>query len=263
MEKITENNIEKNVLMLALKAGEILLMSGSEIYRVEDTVSRICKVYGIPYVEVFATTTGIFISLDTEDHQKPYTIIKRIEKVTIDLDKISFINDFSRKLTADPVPVAQAMKQLDDIKKVVKYTFSFQVLGAIAVASFFTLMLGAGHREFLCSLAIGALAYCLGHLLDIYSFNKFFRNFTTCAFLAFLALACASLGLAHNYDAMIIGSLMIFLPGLSFTNAMRDSLVGDFLAGGARAMEAALAAVSIASGVGAMLFIWASAGGAI
>ena len=59
------NPIEKNVLMLALRAGEIMLMSGSEIYRVEDTVTRICKAYGIPYIEVFATTTGIFISLDS------------------------------------------------------------------------------------------------------------------------------------------------------------------------------------------------------
>ncbi|MGI6734319.1 MAG: threonine/serine exporter family protein [Anaerovoracaceae bacterium] len=64
-ERMMINPIEKNVLMLALRAGEIMLMSGSEIYRVEDTVTRICKAYGIPYIEVFATTTGIFISLDS------------------------------------------------------------------------------------------------------------------------------------------------------------------------------------------------------
>ena len=44
---------------------------------------------------------------------------------------------------------------------------------------------------------------------------------------------------------------MIFLPGVAITNAVRDSLAGDLLAGSARAMEAMLIAVSIAAGVGA------------
>ena len=59
------NLFQKNVLILALHAGEILLKSGSEIYRVEDTVTRICKACRIKYVEVFATTSSIFLSVDT------------------------------------------------------------------------------------------------------------------------------------------------------------------------------------------------------
>lgn len=263
MGTVTVNQIEKNVLMLALRAGEIMLMSGSEIYRVEDTVTRICKAYGIPYVEVFATTTGIFISLDSGGEGKPYTIIKRIRKVAIDLDRISLINDFSRKLSDDPVPISEAMSLLEQIAAKEKYTFPLQVLGGALVASFFTLMLGAGYREFLCSLVIGAGVYAFGHLLDSLQFHLFIRNFLACALIAFLAIICSTAGLASHTDAMIIGSLMIFLPGLAFTNAMRDSLSGDLLAGAARAMEAALTAISIASGVGVVIFIWVAAGGVL
>ncbi|MDI9494160.1 MAG: threonine/serine exporter family protein [Bacillota bacterium] len=257
------NPIEKNVLMLALRAGEIMLMSGSEIYRVEDTVTRICKAYGIPYIEVFATTTGIFISLDSGGDGKPYTIIKRIRRVSVDLDRISMVNDFSRNLAANPTSISEAKERLERISGEAKYTFPLQVLGGALVASFFTLMLGAGYREFGCSLAIGAIAFAFGHLLDKYRFNLFLRNFTVCALIALAALLFTAGGLAYNTDAMIVGSLMIFLPGLAFTNAMRDSLAGDLLAGSARAMEAALTAISIASGVGVVLFIWVSAGGAI
>ncbi|HOA42544.1 MAG TPA: threonine/serine exporter family protein [Bacillota bacterium] len=255
--------IEKSVLMLALRAGEIMLMSGSEIYRVEDTVTRICQAYGIPYVEVFATTTGIIISLDSGGDGKPYTIVKRIQRVSVDLDRISMINDLSRKLVANPCPISEANKRLEQIAGEAKYTFPLQVLGGALVASFFTLMLGAGFREFGCSLAIGAIAFAFGHLLDKYRFNLFIRNFTVCALIALMALLFNATGLAYNTDAMIVGSLMIFLPGLAFTNAMRDSLAGDLLAGGARAMEAALIAISIASGVGVVLFSWVSLGGAI
>ena len=263
MENIMVNQIEKNVLMLAIRAGEILLVSGSEIYRVEDTVTRICRAYGIPYVEVFATNTGIFISLDSGGEGKPYTIIKRIRTVSIDLDRISLVNDFSRKLSDNPISIHEAMALMEQIAAKEKYTFPLQVLGGALVASFFTIMLGAGYREFLCASVIGAAVYAFGHLLDNLRFHLFIRNFLTCASIALLAILCSAVGLAPDTDVMIIGSLMIFLPGLAFTNAMRDSLSGDLLAGSARAMEAALTAISIASGVGVVLFIWVAVGGAL
>lgn len=257
------STIEKQVLMLALQAGEIMLISGSEIYRVEDTVTRICKAYGISYVEVFVTTTGIFMTLDSGGVNKPYTIIKRIKGISIDLDKISLINNLSRDLAINPIPIEEARHILNDIAREEKYMFPLQILGGAIVASFFTLMLGAGYREFLCSIFIGAAGYSLAHFLDIHNFNRFFRNFTVCAFIAVSALVFSATGLAQNTDALIVGPLMIFLPGLAFTNAMRDSLAGDLLAGGARAMEAGLIAISIAFGVGFIIFIWINAGGAI
>lgn len=212
---------EKEVLMLALEAGEIMLVSGSEIYRVEETVTHICKAYGISYIEVFATTTGIFISLDSGQDSKPYTIIKRIREVSIDLDKISLVNNFSREISANPIPIDDAKKRLAEISKVEKYTFPLQILGGGLVACFFTFMLGAGYREFICSFFIGAFSYALAHFLDINRFNRFSRNFTVCALIALAALIFKTTGLASNTDVMVVGSLMIFLPGLAFTNAMR------------------------------------------
>ena len=250
------HNEEKNILMLALKAGEIMLISGSEIYRVEDTVTRICKAYGIPFVEIFATTTGIFMTLDAGGDSKPYTIIKRIKGISLDLKKVSLVNNFSRGLTAEPLPLSEAEEILDKIAKGDRRTFPLQILGSAMAASAFNMIFGGGLYELICSFFIGGLAYAFAHFLDIHSFNRFFRNFTVCAFIAFAAMIAATLGIASNTSAMTVGPLMIFLPGLAFTNAMRDSLAGDLLAGGARAMEAALIALSIAFGVGVALFIW-------
>ena len=74
------NLFQKKVLILALYAGEIMMKSGAEIYRVEDTIQRICKACGINYVEVFATPTGIFLSLDKGgDDDDTLTYIKRIQ----------------------------------------------------------------------------------------------------------------------------------------------------------------------------------------
>ena len=54
---------------------------------------------------------------------------------------------------------------------------------------------------------------------------------------------------------MIIGSIMPLLPGMVFTNAIRDILYGDYTAGLARMTEAVLIAAAVALGVGIGIFI--------
>lgn len=58
------NQFQKKILLLAVHAGEIMMKSGAEIYRVEDTIKRICNAGNITYVNVFATPTGIFVTMD-------------------------------------------------------------------------------------------------------------------------------------------------------------------------------------------------------
>ena len=95
------NVFQKKVLMLALYAGEIMMRNGAEIYRVEDTISRICRSCNIDNVEVFATPTGIFLSLDKGgENDDTQTYVKRIKGVSTNLKKISLVNQFSRKFTA-------------------------------------------------------------------------------------------------------------------------------------------------------------------
>ena len=61
------NVFQKKILIVAVYAAEIMMRNGAEIYRVEDTVTRICKAGRIKHVEVFATPTGIFVSMDSGD----------------------------------------------------------------------------------------------------------------------------------------------------------------------------------------------------
>ncbi|MBP6492359.1 MAG: threonine/serine exporter family protein, partial [Clostridia bacterium] len=65
-----------------------------------------------------------------------------------------------------------------------------------------------------------------------------------------------------NLGSIIIGSIMIFLPGVALTNAIRDTLAGDMLSGVSKGMEAVVIAISLASGVGAAIKIWTLLGGA-
>jgi len=76
----------KNLLILSILAGKIMLKNGAETYRVEDTIARICKSRNIDFVETFVTPTGIFLSVEHEDDLFSY--IKRINSISINLHKI-------------------------------------------------------------------------------------------------------------------------------------------------------------------------------
>ncbi len=69
------------------------------------------------------------------------------------------------------------------------------------------------------------------------------------------------MGLGSNLNAIVIGSIMIFLPGVAFTNAVRDTLAGDMLSGASKGIEAVIVAVSLASGVGIAIKLWGLLGG--
>ena len=55
-------NINK-LLKFSSDAGKLMLQSGGETYRVEETVSRICQSFDVDEVEVFASPTAVMISI--------------------------------------------------------------------------------------------------------------------------------------------------------------------------------------------------------
>lgn len=56
-----------------------------------------------------------------------------------------------------------------------------------------------------------------------------------------------------SLDKVIIGSILPLVPGVSFTNAIRDIADSDFISGLVRMLDALLVFVYIAIGVGFVL----------
>lgn len=63
------------------------------------------------------------------------------------------------------------------------------------------------------------------------------------------------LGIATNQDIITIASVMPLVPGILITNAIRDLLAGELLAGMSRGVEVALTAFAIGAGVAIVLLI--------
>lgn len=105
------------------------------------------------------------------------------------------------------------------------------------------------------------LCYSFSLLLKKLNINSFVTGFCCCGLAAFIALSASTAVTEASYDPIIIGTLMLFVPGVALTNSIRDFLSGDMLSGVSRLVEALLTAVSLAAGAGVVLKLWDLMGG--
>src|SRR5699024_7292378 len=94
-------------------AGKIMIESGADMARVDDTLKRIARNGGIKEPKIFETTTGIMMSVSNYKMAKVETSQKR----TIDLEKVSRIKDISRAFQLKKITVKEKKVKLEFIDK--------------------------------------------------------------------------------------------------------------------------------------------------
>lgn len=244
-----------DIIHVAAEAGKIILENGGETYRVEQTISMICKSYGIPVTESFVMPTGIMVSI-TNSENRTISLVKRINTRTVNLRKVSMINNLSREIVLKPLSMADMRKQIAYIDSIPPYSQSTTTFFAALCSGSFTLLFGGNYKDFLVSLLIGALINFLSGTLDKLEVNGFIKNMFGGALAALIALIAASLNFAGNMDTIIIGSIMILVPGISITNAIRDTIAGDLVSGLSRSIDALFTAMAIAAGTSIVFKVW-------
>jgi uncharacterized membrane protein YjjP (DUF1212 family) len=256
---------QKKILLLAVRAGELLMKHGAETYRVEDTIERICKACGVPYVEVFATQTGIFVSIDQgTDESDVFTYVKRISGGnSTDLKKVSEINKFSREFVSTDMTIEEGSERLREIKHIKPLPIAVQLLGAALISAFFCLLFEGGIADSLWAAGIGIASYTLSLVLAKFSLNYFMKGFCCSALACVLSLLVCSPFEGLHYASMLIGVQMIFVPGGAITRCIRDFLAGHMVSGLAKMAEVFIIAISLATGAGIVLALWSSMGGVI
>jgi uncharacterized membrane protein YjjB (DUF3815 family) len=125
------------------------------------------------------------------------------------------------------------------------------LIGNFLGAFGFAMVFGGSIVDGLCGGICGLLVGVINRFMDKMKANQFFRTIAAAFPMALLAYAMQAVGLSHNADMVTIGALMILVPGLLFTNAMRDIIYGDTNSGTNRIVQVFLIAAAIALGTAA------------
>lgn len=236
------------LLNMGTELGYRLMSSGAEIYRVEESVLRLLTAYGLE-PQVFAIPNCLIVSVTTPEGH-PITQMRRIPAHGTDIELLERCNDLCRRLCREPLPLDQAKTLVDGLGNGYRrYSSRTVILGYVMAPAFFAPLFGGGLRDGicagLCGLAVG-LALLYGRRLI--GSNSFLRTIVCSALASLLALLLVSLGLGVNLEAITIGTLMVLVPGMALTNAMREIMAGDVFSGVSRTAEAILIAAAIALG---------------
>lgn len=243
----------KEYLHIFLDMGDALLSSGAEIFRVEDTLNRMGYACGATQMNVFVITSSIVITMEFPG-ETARTQTRRIrENGGNDFTKLEQLNDLSRRFCKAPLSASQLKKELEQITSA-KPIPLLTLAGSILAACSFALFYGGTLQDAFFAGITAVLIWFAQQYLRPMCMNEVTFQFVV-SFLAGCVICIFShLVPALHLDKIMIGDIMLLIPGLMATNAIRDVLIGDTLSGIIRLIAALLLAAALALGfMGAIL----------
>ena len=227
--------------------GEKMLTSGAEIYRVEESIRRMCTAFGASRTDVFIITSNMTATVYLPEGGS-FTQTRRILSSETDYEKLHHLNMLSRRICSEKMSEEEIRKALAKISESKRYPFWLECAAYSFTAGAFTVFFGGDVKEMGVSLFVGLVVpFCL-RFSEKFLSSKIFTRFLCSAVATLLAFLSVWCGIIRSVDMVIIGNIMTLVPGVGLTNALRDLLVGDSVSGLLRLIEAILMAIAIAAG---------------
>ena len=232
---------------LLLDLGESMLSCGAEIQRIEDTVHRMSMAYGAEKANVFVITSSIVLTLNFSDGVQLTDSRRVLSAGNTDFGKLEAFNALSRKCAETPIPLDELEQELVRINRNRIPLYKMYIGSALAAGGFAiffggTLLDGffaALFGLFICFLQLKVSPVCP---------NTVFFNFVSSLVCGLMIGIVGKLTPILHADKVIIGDIMLLIPGIAITNATRDMLLGDTISGVMKLMQCLLWAGALACG---------------
>lgn len=243
-----------DVVKLALDIGEHMLMAGGEVDRVEDTIGRICNSYGAIRTDVFSITSLILVTANFGKGNL-VTQTRRVPGVSRNFDKLGALNDLSRRMCRQEVTFEEAKNMTEDIIIKKKKSSMRTLLGSLLAAGGFAVFFGGSMRDCVATMLAAIIIFLIEKYIYTTKINQVVYYMLASFIAGIVSIATVYIGIGENIDMIMIGCIMLVIPGINFTSAVEDVLVGDTATGTLKLCEAVLMACAIAGGFGFSVYL--------
>ena len=240
---------EREVMEAAMEAGHILLENGAEIFRVEETINRICRHYGVESSNAFVLSNGIFVTSGSAREE----IFAKVQNIPVSgshLDRVAAVNQLSREIAEGRYSIEEVRQRLEEIHRMPGKTKRMRILGSGVGSGAFCYLYGGTIQDCTAAFLAGLLLYVFVIWVSDPHLKKIMSKIAGGAVATMACMILHELGIGQNLDRMVIGSIIPLVPGVAFTNAIRDIADEDYIAGTVRMIDALLVFFCIAMGVG-------------
>lgn len=232
---------------IAIDLGYELAMCGAETFRVEESIIRILRTYGIE-CEVFAIPNCLTLSFEAANG-KPMTRMRRVGFHGNNLEGVERFNALSRRICAEKPEPEVARQWLNETRASCRiFSLPVSLLGYFCAAFGFALFFGSILSDCVIAGLCGVVMGLLAKGMDALKANPFFSTFSSAFAAALIIYLLAPLGIVQTVDGAIIGTMMILVPGIALTYSMRDIIYGDTNSGLNRIVQVVMLALAIALG---------------
>ena len=138
--------------------------------------------------------------------------------------------------------------EMERISKTSVYSPFMMYIGYIIAGAFFTLFFGGSWQDFLFAIPVAVLLRFAQVRVSRFNNNKMVDNIILSALLSILALCGERVFPFLHADMIIIGNIMLLIPGIAFCNSIHDMVMGDTISGVLSLFDTILRALSIAIG---------------
>lgn len=244
--KISPAGSEDLLLQRILDIGELMLLSGAEIGRVEDTISRLGNAYGAA-MDVYVIIYSIVVTM-TFPGGRVLTQTRRMQgQEDTDFDRLDRLNDLSRRCCAAPMSPDTLTEEIAAIREGKKSRLP-HLIGCLLAAFAFSMFFGGTVLDGLLAAAFTLFLVLLQEALGKYSTNHIF-------YILLISLVVGSgigvfchLTSAFHEELVMIGVIMLINPGITMMSAVREMIVGNTISGALRLIEATIWTIAMAAG---------------
>ena len=209
---------QRDVLDAAMTAGHILLENGAEIFRVEETIDRICHHFGVQSENAFVLSNGIFLT-SGDEHEKRFARVEHIPVRGAQLHRVAAVNQLSREIEEGKYTLPEIREKLEQIRNAPGASKRTLVLMSGLGSGCFCLMFGGMWQDCVAAFVIGCLLYL--YLLWLNGrCSKIVENIGGGIIITVCSLLFIHMPFGMDMSHMISGSIMPLVPGLAFTNGI-------------------------------------------
>lgn len=248
-------------LSVMMDIGESMIGCGADVHTVEETLVRMGRAYGAVRMNVLVITVEIIATAFFPDEEEMTLSRRIITEGGSDFAKLDKLTALCIECCDHPLPSEELRSRYEAIKATRISNVALYLGGVIAAAGF-AVFFGGSIRD-----AVMAAVFALLTCLFLEKFKPITPNVIVFNFVTSLVVGtaiCLTAALLGQVDAnmVIVGVIMLLIPGVAMTNATRDMLSGDTISGVMRFIESLLWATSLAMGFMVALWISAFAGAA-
>lgn len=237
-----------------LDMAEAMLMAGAEVSRVEDTITRMGLAYGAGNMNVFVITSCIIITMEIPEGEDLTQTRRVLMAGGTDFLKLEKFNDLSRRCCAGQVEAAALSEEVRQIAALSPRRWRMY-LGSVLAAGGFAVFFGGTIIDGLVAALFALLICALQEKLLPLSMNQMSFNLLCSVIVGVLTGICTNFLTFLHLDKIMIGYIMLLIPGMAMTNAVRNILGGNTISGVMRLIEAVLWAAALALGFMIAMFI--------